>query len=94
MKIFIRGETIWADKKRYVGEYLDDKKHGHGTFEWGNGKKYEGEWINGKQNGRGKIKLIILLLIFLLIGAIILVQGERKEGIWEDGKRIKWIPEE
>ena len=43
-----RGETIWADKKRYVGEYLDDKKHGFGTFEWGNGKKYEGEWVNGK----------------------------------------------
>jgi len=45
---FSRGETIWADKKRYVGEYLDDKKHGFGTFEWGNGKKYEGEWVNGK----------------------------------------------
>lgn len=43
-----RGETIWVDKKRYVGEYLDDKKHGFGVFEWGNGKKYEGEWLNGK----------------------------------------------
>ena len=28
-----KGETIWADKKRYYGDYLDDKKHGYGLFE-------------------------------------------------------------
>lgn len=25
---------------RYIGEYLEDKKHGFGTFEWTNGVKY------------------------------------------------------
>jgi hypothetical protein len=44
------GETVWADHKRYTGDYIDDKKHGHGTFNWGNGKIYEGGWINGKQD--------------------------------------------
>lgn len=43
-----RGETIWPDNKKYIGEYVDDKKDGEGIFEWGNGKKYEGRWVNGK----------------------------------------------
>ena len=51
-----KGETIWRDKKRYIGEYLDDKKHGHGIFEWGNGKVYEGGWANGKQEVKYIIK--------------------------------------
>lgn len=33
-----KGETIWPDNKKYVGEYQDDKKHGEGVFSWGNGK--------------------------------------------------------
>lgn len=40
--VSIRGETIWPDKRRYKGGYLDDKKHGYGVFEWANNKKYEG----------------------------------------------------
>ena len=43
-----RGETSWPDKKKYTGEYLDDKKHGFGVFDWGNNKRYEGQWHNGK----------------------------------------------
>lgn len=49
-KLKIRGETVWTDNKRYIGEYYDDKKHGEGIFEWGNGKRYEGKWENGKQH--------------------------------------------
>ena len=26
------GEFTWPDGRRYVGEYLEDKKHGYGTF--------------------------------------------------------------
>lgn len=49
MNIYInRGETVWTDNKRYIGEYYEDKKHGDGIFEWGNGKRYEGKWENGK----------------------------------------------
>jgi hypothetical protein len=40
---------------------------------------YEGEWLNGKQHGKGKITV---------------PGGERKEGIWENGKRIKWVTDD
>ena len=39
-----KGETIWPDGKRYLGGYLEDRKHGYGVFTWENGKRYEGEW--------------------------------------------------
>ncbi len=42
------GEFTWTDGRRYLGEYLDDKKHGYGIFEWPDGKKYKGYWENGK----------------------------------------------
>ena len=28
------GVLTCADGKKYMGQYKDDKKHGHGTFEW------------------------------------------------------------
>lgn len=37
---------------------------------------YEGFWGNGKQNGKGRY---------------ILPDGTKKMGLWEDGKRIKWL---
>lgn len=29
-----KGLFTWIDGRKYVGEYLDDKKHGQGVFEW------------------------------------------------------------
>jgi len=43
----------WADGRKYLGEYLDDKKSGHGVFTWPDGRRYEGQWFNGNQHGRG-----------------------------------------
>ena len=34
---------------------------------------YEGEWVNGKQDGKG---------------VYIFPNGEKKYGLWKDGKRI------
>jgi len=33
------GEGVfdWPDKRRYVGEYKDDKKEGYGHFTWPDG---------------------------------------------------------
>jgi hypothetical protein len=28
------GALRWPDGKRYEGEYVEDKKHGHGSFFW------------------------------------------------------------
>lgn len=32
----------------YEGEFLNDMKHGLGTFLWPDGHKYTGQWSNGK----------------------------------------------
>ena len=40
------------------------------------GKKYDGEWLNGKQHGKGTYYSI---------------KGEKREGIWNEGKRDKWL---
>lgn len=37
-----RGIFSWVDGKKFVGEYLDDKKHGDGIFFWYlNNEKHE-----------------------------------------------------
>lgn len=28
------GTFDWPDGRKYVGDYIDDKKEGHGLFEW------------------------------------------------------------
>jgi hypothetical protein len=63
------------DGKVYKGSYKDDKKHGFGSFTWENGRTYEGDWFNGKQHGKG----------------VLIVNGEKKEGMWENGKRVKFM---
>ena len=50
-----KGEMVYEDGRSYVGEYYNDKKHGHGSYKWPNsGKVYEGGWMNGKQHGRAR----------------------------------------
>ena len=56
---------------------MNDKKEGFGTFEWADGRKFKGYWKNGKQNGEGEFYNP--------------ETRETKKGIWENGKRIKWI---
>ena len=43
-----KGEIVWKDGRKYVGDYQHDKKHGYGIFEWNDGRRYEGNWKNGK----------------------------------------------
>uniref|UniRef100_A0A8V0Y8G7 Radial spoke head 1 homolog n=1 Tax=Gallus gallus TaxID=9031 RepID=A0A8V0Y8G7_CHICK len=38
----------------YVGEYLQNKKHGHGTFYYPDGSKYEGSWVDDQRHGYGE----------------------------------------
>ena len=71
-----RGSYIWADGRKYEGEYVNDKKDGYGVYTWADGRKYQGFWANGKQDG---------------IGKYISNDGSVKWGVWEDGKRQKWI---
>ena len=29
-----KGEFSWADGRKYIGQYVDDKKQGYGIFQW------------------------------------------------------------
>ena len=42
------------DFKDYVGEWVDDKRHGKGTANHKNGGKYVGEFKNDMITGHGK----------------------------------------
>lgn len=37
-----QGEFRWPDERKYIGSYVEDKKHGYGEFEWPDGRKYKG----------------------------------------------------
>ena len=72
-----KGVFLWPDGRKYDGEYKNDKKEGFGIFEWSNGKKYKGYWKDGKQDGEGEFYFP--------------TDNKWKKGIWEKGKRVKWI---
>ena len=43
-----RGTFTWLDGKKYVGEYINDKKEGYGEFYWPDGRVYRGQWKDGR----------------------------------------------
>ena len=68
-------------------------RHGPGTQVWPDGAKYEGEWKFNKANGKGKF--------WHADGDVYegdweddKANGQERRGIWEDGKRIKWLDEQ
>lgn len=74
------GIYIWADGRRYEGQYHNDKKSGYGVYYWTDGRKYEGWWNKGKQHGLGTY--------------IDPMKGKIKYGLWEGGKRVTWFDEQ
>ena len=40
--LIIQGTYKFKSGARYIGEYADNKKHGHGAFYYPDGSKYEG----------------------------------------------------
>ena len=42
------GTLTWKDGKRYIGEFVTDKRDGHGKFIWADGRSYVGAWRQGK----------------------------------------------
>jgi len=49
----IKGISIYPGGSKYVGEFLNFKPNGYGTFLWDNGDRYYGNWKNGKAHGKG-----------------------------------------
>lgn len=71
-----KGVFIWPDKRKYTGEYKQDKKEGYGIFEWSDGRIYKGYWHNGKQHGEGEFYNP--------------KEKAWKKGIWNEGRRVRW----
>mmetsp|Transcript_18526 Transcript_18526/g.35687 ORF Transcript_18526/g.35687 Transcript_18526/m.35687 type:complete len:202 (-) Transcript_18526:282-887(-) len=38
------GKMFYSDGDKYIGEWKDGQKSGHGTYTWADGRKYVGEW--------------------------------------------------
>ena len=66
-----QGTYTWADGKKYVGSWRDDKQSGQGTHTWPSGQKYVGSWRDGDYQE----------------GTMIYENGQKFVGSWRDGKR-------
>ncbi|MFC3196146.1 hypothetical protein ACFOET_00835 [Parapedobacter deserti] len=67
------GTGIWKQSGGvYKGEWVDNQRHGQGTYTWSDGEWYEGEFYRDKRNGTGLYTW---------------PSGERYEGMWKDNKR-------
>ena len=47
------GAYMDADGNEYVGEWKDDKRHGHGASTFADGDQHVGEYKDGKPHGQG-----------------------------------------
>ncbi len=49
----IKGISLYPGGSKYVGEFVNFKPDGYGTFLYANGDRYYGNWKNGKAYGEG-----------------------------------------
>jgi hypothetical protein len=49
-----KGKHIYPSGSVYVGEFMNDKKHGYGKHEYPDGSVYEGQYAEGNKDGHGK----------------------------------------
>jgi len=40
-------------ENKYSGDWMEDKRHGFGTYHWCNGSMYTGEWKDDRRDGSG-----------------------------------------
>ncbi len=46
-----KGSLLLPNGDKYVGDFVNGKFNGTGTYSWLNGDKYVGDFVNGKFNG-------------------------------------------
>jgi len=44
----------WSNGDKYDGEWVQNKKEGHGVFTWENKDCYDGQWVTDKKTGQGR----------------------------------------
>ena len=47
------GCYIWADGRKYIGQWANNKMHGKGVFTWPDGRYYEGDYFDDVKQGHG-----------------------------------------
>ena len=52
-----QGTFNWANRDKYIGEFLSGNMHGQGTYFFVNGNKHVGSYVKGKYNGYGTLIL-------------------------------------
>lgn len=48
-----RATVLYADGKRYDGEFFANRIQGSGTLHFPNGDRYDGDFVNGHRHGQG-----------------------------------------
>ena len=64
----------------YSGEFVGDKRQGYGYYQWADNRKFKGWWFENKQHGLG---------VYFSPEST-----SAKFGIWQLGKRVKWLSEQ
>ncbi len=64
-------EISYDDGSKYVGDIVNGKMHGQGTYTWPSGAKYTGEWSNNMKHGQG---------------TYIWPSGDKYVGAWENDR--------
>eukprot|EP00351_Strombidinopsis_sp_SopsisLIS2011_P002505 CAMPEP_0116879664 /NCGR_PEP_ID=MMETSP0463-20121206/11479_1 /TAXON_ID=181622 /ORGANISM="Strombidinopsis sp, Strain SopsisLIS2011" /LENGTH=70 /DNA_ID=CAMNT_0004529241 /DNA_START=699 /DNA_END=909 /DNA_ORIENTATION=- len=60
-----KGTFTWADNRKYVGDYYDDKKDGFGIFTWDDGDNIQ---VNGRmENSMVKVNTKMLKASHVLV---------------------------
>ena len=62
----------YANGDKYVGDFLDNKRHGQGTQTYADGSTYVGAWKNDKRDGQGVFELKTALMDMV------------QDGTWKD----------
>ena len=73
-----QGVETCNDGRKYDGSWIEDKKNGYGTYTFENGNVWKGNFYADKQHG---------------LGTVVFKTGLVKKGIWENGRRVKWLEE-
>jgi len=76
----------------YTGEWLNNEKHGHGTYQFPTGETYIGMWEKGEYQGKGKYIFSNGNIYtgdfksnnFHGKGKMVYMDGSVEEGVWEE----------
>ena len=91
------GEWIYGGSSKYIGDWVNDKYNGQGTYTQGDWFKYIGQFKDGKFNGQGSYTFIEGKYIgqfrddkYHGYGILYYPNGKVfQQGLWNDGKFIQ-----